>query len=69
MDPFIHIECDGKEYRTKVMEEGGKNPKWNEMITVSLGSTNGNIRFVCYDEDLAVNDLVGEASVKLSTII
>jgi Ca2+-dependent lipid-binding protein len=68
MDPFIKLECEGKDYRTKVIEEGGKNPKWNEMLTVSLQNTNGNIRFVCYDEDLAINDLVGEAIVKISSI-
>jgi Ca2+-dependent lipid-binding protein len=29
MDPFVVIFYQGKEYKTKVLEEGGKNPVWN----------------------------------------
>lgn len=39
------------------------------MLTISVQNTNGNVKFSCLDEDLAINDLVGEASVKLSTIL
>jgi Ca2+-dependent lipid-binding protein len=38
MDPFIQIVYLGKKYRTKTINEGGKNPKWNETIEIPIES-------------------------------
>lgn len=51
MDPFIQIIYLGKKYRTKTLQEGGKNPKWNEIIEIQIESVNDYIKIVCYDED------------------
>ena len=32
MDPYVSITFDGKVKETKVIEEGGKKPVWNEKI-------------------------------------
>ena len=29
MDPFVQVEYRDKKFRTKVIEEGGKEPVWN----------------------------------------
>jgi Ca2+-dependent lipid-binding protein len=29
MDPFVVIKVDGKELKTKTIDNGGKNPVWN----------------------------------------
>jgi Ca2+-dependent lipid-binding protein len=33
-DPFVMIECADYRYKTKVIEEGGKNCTWNEEFTM-----------------------------------
>ena len=38
MDPFCRLEHRGKKYKTKVIDEGGKNPKWNETFEVPIVS-------------------------------
>lgn len=38
MDPFLVIECEGFSYKTKIHENGGMAPKWNQLITLSLRS-------------------------------
>jgi len=34
-DPFVKIVCAGVTYKTKVIEEGGKNPVWNETFEMT----------------------------------
>jgi hypothetical protein len=29
MDPYVIIKVDGKELRTKTIDDGGKTPVWN----------------------------------------
>ena len=29
MDPFVKFELDGKKYKTNIIDEGGKNPRWD----------------------------------------
>ena len=38
MDPFIQIKYNSKTYRTRVLEEGGKEPKWNEEFEIPVYS-------------------------------
>lgn len=36
MDPYVQVEHKGKVYKTLTIEEGGKNPRWNETIAIPL---------------------------------
>ena len=60
MDPFVEIEYKNKKYRTKVKEEGGKTPVWNQTLEIPLESLLDTIKFACYDQDSLTNDLIGE---------
>lgn len=64
MDPFVQIvvQPDGKEYRTKVLDDGGKNPKWNEIIEIPITNSPDEVTFkiTCFDEDIMMNDFVGQ---------
>ena len=40
MDPFLEFEYRGKTFQSKVHEDGGKTPVWNEKVSIPL--TGGN---------------------------
>ena len=72
MDPFILVTCQDSMYRTKVLIDIGKHPEWNETFEIFLLPSNSDvtINFTCYDEDVVMDDLVGEArSVRVSDLI
>jgi Ca2+-dependent lipid-binding protein len=60
MDPFVEIEYKNKKYRTRVKEEGGKLPVWNQTLEIPLESLLDEIKVCCYDQDSFTNDLIGE---------
>lgn len=60
MDPFIVLEHDGHKYKSKVIEKGGKTPIWNETFEVPIDTLEDTIKVRCFDEDLLMDDFVGE---------
>ncbi|TNV82162.1 hypothetical protein FGO68_gene4454 [Halteria grandinella] len=60
MDPFLVIQHDGHSYKTKVIQAGGKTPVWNETFEIAIDGPGDKITIKCYDEDLIMDDFVGE---------
>ena len=63
MDPFVMVEVtpEKKEYRTKVLNDAGKNPTWDDIIEIPIASLKDtNFKITCYDEDIMMNDFVGQ---------
>lgn len=72
MDPFVLVEVtpEKKEYRTKVLIDAGKNPKWNEAIEIPIASLKEtNLKITCYDEDIMMNDFVGQQIFSTSELL
>jgi Ca2+-dependent lipid-binding protein len=69
MDPFVVIDYDGKKYKTKVLDDAGKNPIWNQTIEVPIKSIKDNLKFTCYDEDFIMDSCVGEAVFKVTELV
>jgi len=68
MDPFLEIEYLDKKFCTKVKQEEGKNPVWNEEFEFNIESLDDCIKIKCYDNDIIVDDLIGETIIPLSEI-
>lgn len=62
MDPYVLIRVGGKKYKTKAMQEAGQTPVWNEILTIPFTSMEDRMLIQCYDEDIFVDDLVGQCS-------
>jgi Ca2+-dependent lipid-binding protein len=72
MDPFVVVEVtpEKKEYRTKVLNDAGKNPNWDETIEIPLASLKDtNLKITCYDEDIMMNDFVGQHIFSASELL
>jgi Ca2+-dependent lipid-binding protein len=44
MDPFIIIEYQGMEFKTRTADNAGKNPKWNEYFEIEIYSLQDDIK-------------------------
>ncbi|KAK7491468.1 hypothetical protein BaRGS_00017297 [Batillaria attramentaria] len=74
IDPFIKIEVhgapnDNAEYRTKVIQNNGFNPRWYEscMFTVRVPEL-AIVRFVVKDEDRGVDDFIGYYALPFNSL-
>lgn len=52
--------------RTSVKDEGGKEPKWNEIYTIPVVNTLDPLKLTVLDEDVTTEDVVGSASLDLN---
>ena len=68
MDPFVEIEYKGKQYKTKVNEDGGKNPQWNESFDIPIVSMSDTLKITCFDEDALSNDVVATKEFSLEML-
>jgi Ca2+-dependent lipid-binding protein len=62
-DPFVVIECSSYKYQTKVIDEGGKKPVWNEefMLREIINEVEKG-SFLCiqtFDYDGLTSDFLG----------
>ena len=49
MDPFVLIEYRKQKFKTKVIDEGGLNPKWNETFMIPIFSVDDLLTITCKD--------------------
>ena len=72
MDPFVLVEVtpENKEYRTKVLNDAGKNPSWDEILEIPIASLKDTkFKITCYDEDIMMNDFVGQHVFSASELL
>ncbi len=70
MDPFVELEHRGIKYKTQVKKDAGKKPKWEEVLEVNgIESIEDTVKLTCYDEDLMMDECVGEAEFKIAELI
>ena len=65
-DPYVKITYMGTPYKTRVHENGGKNPVWNQEFTFRIGSTSDDILVECKDDDTIGAKMIGKSTIKAS---
>ena len=66
MDVYALVENQGFGYKTKVHEQGGIAPKWNEMLEIPIFNLSEPLRISVMDFDMNHHDEIGTA--QLNTI-
>lgn len=65
MDPYVSLEIGGQKLKTKVHDNAGKFPKWDQDFTVKT-KLNTVLNYKVYDQEtLGSDDLIGEGSFEL----
>lgn len=70
MDPYVFIESRMQRIKSETMNGGGKNPSWpDEEFCIDVKYVGDDCRLAVMDENnCGSNDVVGEATIKLSAM-
>lgn len=68
MDPFIVFKINNIEKKTKVLDDAGKTPKWEQQFEFPNVKIGDIMNFIVYDEDTTGNDLVGQGAFSVSEL-
>ena len=69
MDPYLKFNCRQQEFKTKVKENEGKNPKWEEIHEVDVKYIGDDIEFELYSQNsLSSDSLIGKFRIKVSAL-
>jgi Ca2+-dependent lipid-binding protein len=68
MDPYVDLHYRGEEYRTKVAEDQGKHPIWNQTFELMVHSMEDEIRFTVKDSDIGKDDYIAGVFMKISQL-
>jgi len=68
MDPFVVIETRQQKLKTKTMQGAGKTPKWDQIFDIDVKYIGDDMKLQVFDEDVTASDLVGETTIKLSSL-
>ena len=70
MDPLLEIEIGGEIYRTGVHEDGGKHPRWQEVISHQVKGTEREMSIKVLSRDKPGKfEIVGDGKLSLSDTI
>jgi Ca2+-dependent lipid-binding protein len=58
----------GTPYKTRVHENGGKNPVWNQAFEIRIGSISDDMLFEIKDDDVVGAKLIGQSTIKASSM-
>merc|ERR1711953_1274710 len=68
MDPFVVLETRQQKLKTKTMQGAGKTPKWDQIFDIDVKYIGDDMTVKVFDEDVTSSDLVGETTIKLSSL-
>jgi Ca2+-dependent lipid-binding protein len=69
MDPFVKFVVGNQEKRTKVMEEAGLNPVWDQIITFEINNGEEIVELEVRDDDGGSSDLCGIGSFDFGPLV
>ena len=69
MDPYLQIEMKNFKFLTSVINQGGKNPVWNEYVQIDVKSLSDEMNFSCFDKDLIYDDLIGSTKISVKDLL
>ena len=69
MDPYVVVDINKKQFKTKVHENAGKNPVWNHSLSINVDNYYNSIKFTVLDEDLLKSDIIGSNTLPIDQFI
>ena len=69
MDPLVELKTSKGKWRTKVHQDAGKTPVWNETFEMELYDVNDTLELTVWEEDTTTYDLVGNLKMELPGLL
>ena len=68
MDPYCVLESRMQKFRTRTLQGAGKTPSWQQAFEFDVKYIGDDMTIKVFDEDVSASDLVGESTIKLSSL-
>ena len=69
MDPYVKMAYREQEWKSKVVDGGGKHPVWKDQFwDVDVKYLGDDITFKFYDEDIGKDDHIADGMTKTSAL-
>lgn len=68
MDPYCLFHVGGQNFKSQVCKSGGKNPHWNDSISVQMPPSGGVVQVELKDKDMLVDDKLGSFELDLNEV-
>ena len=68
MDPYVKFFFREQEWKTKVHNNGGKNPHWNESHDFQVHYLGDDIKFEVWDDEVGRDNKIGQGVIKASAL-
>ena len=66
-DPFLVFKVEGREWRSRVDQNGGKTPKWNTMTDFVLKNTDQHATLECWDyAGTSKDEIIGSTEINVA---
>ena len=70
MDPTCKMKCREQEWKSKVAQGMGKNPKWtSQHFDIQVHYLGDELKYQLFDDDFGKDDFIGEGVTKLSALV
>ena len=66
-DPYLIIKYRNEVHKTRVIEEGGKNPVWNEKFVFHIASISDDFNIEIRDDDVFGSKPIADCVIKASS--
>jgi Ca2+-dependent lipid-binding protein len=68
MDPFVKLSFGGQTFETKVAENQGRKPTWNEVFKSAYNKAAAELKVEAFDKDAKSSDLIGAGKCSLAEV-
>lgn len=65
IDPYVKISFKGKDYKTKVSKNGGKEHVWNKYLIAKINDIKESVFFTVMDSNMFRDEIIGIYCMKI----
>jgi hypothetical protein len=68
-DPYVVVKCAKEKHKTRVCENGGRNPNWEMSFCFNLDGRDESLHFKVKDKEPTKDRMIGRADIPLRQIL
>ena len=66
MDPYVKFKYRNKEHKTRIRDNAGKHPRWNQSFVIDVqDAKNDKIQFEVLDKDTFTSSHIGDCKITI----
>jgi hypothetical protein len=66
--PYVKLNCGQEKFQTKVHDQGGVNPEWNQSFLFNIDGKDSHMHMVVMDKEILTDGIIGRLDIPLATL-